>query len=111
MMRVNLESGQDPSVSRLHHTFPAFADDQQTQHSGLGLRTFVTGGTSVSLSRRLRIIVLYSICQNNIVIPGEGKKLLGAEHPDALTSMANLASTYCNQGRWNEADQSNLTSS
>src|SRR6202522_216154 len=36
------------------------------------------------------------------------KKLLGAEHPDTLTSMANLASTYWNQGRWNEAEQLNV---
>ena len=33
------------------------------------------------------------------------KKLLGEEHPDTLTSMANLASTYRNQGRWNEAEK------
>jgi len=33
------------------------------------------------------------------------KKLLGAEHPDTLTSMANLAVTYWNQGRWKEAEQ------
>ena len=33
------------------------------------------------------------------------KKLLGAEHPDTLTTMGNLASTYWNQGRWNEAEQ------
>ena len=33
------------------------------------------------------------------------KKLLGAEHPDTLLSMRNLASTYRNQGRWNEAEQ------
>ena len=33
------------------------------------------------------------------------KKLLGAEHPDTLTSIANLASTYKSQGRWNEAAQ------
>jgi hypothetical protein len=33
------------------------------------------------------------------------KKLLGVEHPDTLTSMANLAGTYRNQGRWNEAEQ------
>src|SRR5277367_1890312 len=33
------------------------------------------------------------------------KKLLGAEHPDTLSSMGNLASTYLNQGRWNEAEQ------
>ena len=27
------------------------------------------------------------------------KRVLGAEHPDTLTSMANLASTYRNQDR------------
>ena len=32
------------------------------------------------------------------------KKLLGAEHPDTLNSMANLAITYRMQGRWNEAE-------
>jgi hypothetical protein len=33
------------------------------------------------------------------------KKLLGAEHPDTLLSMGNLAVTYSNQGKWNEAEQ------
>ena len=33
------------------------------------------------------------------------KKMLGAEHPDTLKSMGNLASTYSNQGRWNKAEQ------
>ena len=33
------------------------------------------------------------------------QKLLGAEHPDTLRSMANIAATYRNQGRWNEAEQ------
>ena len=33
------------------------------------------------------------------------KKVLGAEHPSTLTSMANLASTYRNQGRWKEAEE------
>ena len=32
------------------------------------------------------------------------KKVLGAEHPDTLTSIANLASTFWNQGRWKEAE-------
>ncbi|KAF5675931.1 hypothetical protein FDENT_9649 [Fusarium denticulatum] len=32
-------------------------------------------------------------------------KVLGEEHPDTLTSMANLASTYWNQGRWKEAEE------
>jgi hypothetical protein len=33
------------------------------------------------------------------------KKLLGAEHPDTLTSIANIASTYRNHEMWNEAEQ------
>ncbi|KIN03538.1 hypothetical protein OIDMADRAFT_177691 [Oidiodendron maius Zn] len=33
------------------------------------------------------------------------KKVLGAEHPNTLTSIANLASTYRNQGRWTEAEE------
>ena len=33
------------------------------------------------------------------------KMLLGAKHPDTLTSLANLASTYSSQGKWNEAKQ------
>ncbi|RSL64168.1 hypothetical protein CEP51_013189 [Fusarium floridanum] len=32
-------------------------------------------------------------------------KVLGEEHPDTLTSMANLASTFRNQGRWKEAEE------
>ena len=33
------------------------------------------------------------------------KTRLGADHPDTLTSMANLAVTYRNQGRWDEAER------
>ncbi|GMG13315.1 unnamed protein product [Aspergillus oryzae] len=33
------------------------------------------------------------------------KQVLGPEHPDTLTSMADLASTYRNQGRWKEAEK------
>jgi tetratricopeptide (TPR) repeat protein len=32
-------------------------------------------------------------------------RVLGAEHPDTLTSMAYLALTYRNQGRWKEAEE------
>jgi hypothetical protein len=31
--------------------------------------------------------------------------VLGDEHPHTLGSMANLASTYSNQGRWKEAEE------
>jgi hypothetical protein len=31
-----------------------------------------------------------------------GSTKLGADHPDTLTSMANLASTFSKQGRWEQ---------
>jgi hypothetical protein len=33
------------------------------------------------------------------------KRVFGQEHPDTLTSMANLALTYWKQGRWKEAEE------
>ncbi|KAF8635110.1 hypothetical protein AX15_000547 [Amanita polypyramis BW_CC] len=33
-----------------------------------------------------------------------GKAKLGEDHPHILSSMGNLASTYWNQGRWDEAE-------
>ena len=33
------------------------------------------------------------------------KRVLGEEHPDTLDSMANLASTFSNQGRWRETEE------
>ncbi|MCJ1344811.1 hypothetical protein MMC31_003014 [Peltigera leucophlebia] len=35
----------------------------------------------------------------------QNEKFLGIEHPDTLTSMAQLASTYRNQGRWKKAEE------
>ena len=33
------------------------------------------------------------------------RDILGPDHPSTLTSMANLASTFWNQGRWEEAEK------
>ena len=33
------------------------------------------------------------------------KKKLGVDHPSTLTSMANLASTFWNQGQWDAAEE------
>ncbi|KAH7113481.1 hypothetical protein B0J13DRAFT_404088, partial [Dactylonectria estremocensis] len=33
------------------------------------------------------------------------EELLGPDHPSTLASMANLASTLWNQGRWEEAEK------
>ncbi|BDD58982.1 hypothetical protein MAP00_004217 [Monascus purpureus] len=43
--------------------------------------------------------------QLEIQVMESRKTVLGPEHPDTLTSMANLASTFRNQGRWTEAEQ------
>jgi hypothetical protein len=39
-----------------------------------------------------------------VVVMEKRKQVLGDDHPDTLTSMGNLASTYMNQGRWKEAE-------
>jgi hypothetical protein len=36
------------------------------------------------------------------------KRVLGDEHPDTITRKANLASTYSDQGRWDEAEMLKL---
>ena len=36
------------------------------------------------------------------------RTVLGEEHPDTLTSMANLATAYLNQERWKEAEELEL---
>jgi hypothetical protein len=33
------------------------------------------------------------------------RRVLGDEHPDTLTSLGNLASTYRMQGRWDKAEE------
>ncbi|KAK3983889.1 hypothetical protein QBC44DRAFT_375780 [Cladorrhinum sp. PSN332] len=33
------------------------------------------------------------------------KRVLGDEHPDTLSSMADLAATWSSQGRWKEAEE------
>ncbi|KAJ7813393.1 P-loop containing nucleoside triphosphate hydrolase protein [Mycena olivaceomarginata] len=39
-----------------------------------------------------------------LVVMEMDKRVLGEEHPDTLTSMANLAVTYWYQGRWKDAE-------
>ena len=36
------------------------------------------------------------------------KEQLGSDHPDTISSMDDLALTYSNQGRWNEAKELQL---
>jgi hypothetical protein len=40
-----------------------------------------------------------------VQVIGTSSRVLGGEHPSTLTSMANLAPTYSNQGRLKEAEE------
>ena len=40
----------------------------------------------------------------DMVVMEKTKQVLEDDHPDTLTSIANLASTYRNQGHWKEAE-------
>ena len=48
---------------------------------------------------------LWSKLSTSPAFGGLSSRVLGAEHPDTLTGMANLASTYRNQGLWKEAEE------
>ncbi|KAF2201375.1 hypothetical protein GQ43DRAFT_360176, partial [Delitschia confertaspora ATCC 74209] len=41
----------------------------------------------------------------NVQVMETRKRVPGEDHSDTLASMANLASTYRNQGRWKEAEE------
>jgi len=41
----------------------------------------------------------------NVQVMETRKRVLGAEHPDTLISISNLASTFWSQGRWKEAEE------
>ena len=52
--------------------------------------------------------VTHSLLMLQVQVMNLRKKLLGPEHPHTLMSMGNLAITYSNQGKWNEAEQLEL---
>ena len=49
---------------------------------------------SLVLLMKLRVVVMETM-----------KRVLGDENPNTLTSMANLAVTFSNQGQWDEAEK------
>ncbi len=51
---------------------------------------------------KLRMWMLESL---DVEVMEASKEKLGSQHPDTLASMASLASTYWNQGRWDEAEK------
>ncbi|RYP66411.1 hypothetical protein DL771_007820 [Monosporascus sp. 5C6A] len=82
-------------------------------HAYYALRSRLTGEDDED---RLNLLWKYGICLDydgryrEAEAPFERvveiyKTKLGADHPDTLTSMANLASTFRKQGRWEEAEE------
>ena len=48
--------------------------------------------------------MLSDLAENlEVQVMDKRKKVLGAEHPHTLYSMTNIARTYKDQGRWNDA--------
>jgi tetratricopeptide (TPR) repeat protein len=64
-----------------------------------GVKRFSVTDSSVSSAD------LWSGRSTSPVSGGSSSRVFGGEHPSTLTSMANLASTYRNQGRWKEAEE------
>ena len=44
----------------------------------------------------------------NVQVTETSSRVLGQEHPDTLTSVGNLATTYMNQGQWKQAEELNV---
>ena len=106
------------AVARLDEVFPD--DDHQNRtywriylpHVRCALMSNEAGKdgeTRIALSRRFGRCLLSDGRYNEAETPfievmERHKRILGQEHPSTLTSMANLAATYRNQGCWKEAE-------
>ncbi|KAG4431757.1 hypothetical protein IFR05_012756 [Cadophora sp. M221] len=106
------------TIARLAEVFPS--DDHQNRsvwrryltHAKYALDSDIIdkhGEHRIDLARKFGMC-LYSDGRWNeaedldVLVMETSSRVLGQEHPDTLTSMANLASTYRNQGRWKEAE-------
>ncbi|KAF4436977.1 hypothetical protein FACUT_6014 [Fusarium acutatum] len=84
----------------LPHVEPVF--EKEPLHEGLLDWAYLL----TNCARYMLTIGNYGVAENlSKKAVNTRSKVLGEEHPDTLTSMANLASTYRNQGRWKEAEE------
>ncbi|KAL5318896.1 hypothetical protein ACEPPN_013964 [Leptodophora sp. 'Broadleaf-Isolate-01'] len=111
------------AIIRLEEVFPD--DDHQNRNiwrSYLAHTRYVLGSNIIDQCWENRIklarkvgMCLYSDGQYNeaealdMQVMETSLQVLGQEHPDTLTSMANLAATYRDQGRWKEAEELQAT--
>ncbi|KAH8708390.1 kinesin light chain [Phaeosphaeriaceae sp. PMI808] len=98
-----LDQWTQHAITRLLRVFPDYNHGSRSKwrrllpHAKYALSNSLTeqeGADRMTLSEELFVHVMEM-----------RKRVLGDEHPDTLTSMANLASTYRNQGRWKEAEE------
>jgi hypothetical protein len=107
------------SIAQLLQVFPDHGDGNRSkwrrllQHAKCAMSYGFAEGEDVEwldLARKTAM-ALYSDGRYNeaeelfVQVMETRKKKLGADHPDTLTSMANLASTYWYQGRWDAAEE------
>jgi tetratricopeptide (TPR) repeat protein len=105
------------AITRLVEVFP----DHDHQNRGVWrmylshVRYTLASDISEDMEDRIKLVWRFGMClyQDGRYKEAEGQfvkafktssRVLGQEHPNTLTSMANLASTYRNQGRWKEAE-------
>ncbi|KAF6786572.1 kinesin light chain protein, partial [Colletotrichum musicola] len=87
---------------KMIYTVPTMENEQALQLLRKKLGRDVNEAAASRLSRTLECIPL-AVNQAAAYINRRSQK-----HPSTLTSMANLASTYRNQGRWKEAEELNV---
>ncbi|KAH8727390.1 hypothetical protein GQ44DRAFT_825097 [Phaeosphaeriaceae sp. PMI808] len=107
------------AITRLLRVFPDHSHGSRSKwrrllpHAKYALSHSLTeqeGGDRIILVQKCAM-TLYSDGRYNeseelfVQVMETRKRMLGDEHPDTLTSMANLALTYRNQGRWKKAEE------
>ncbi|KAH7128792.1 kinesin light chain 3 [Dendryphion nanum] len=107
------------ATKRLVNIFPDYTHDNRSKWRRLlphALYALLHSVTEQKSEERLELawkcaMTLYSDgrydeCEKlEVQVMETSLRVLGDEHPNTLTSIANLASTYRNQGRWTEAEK------
>ncbi|KAF8864851.1 FabD/lysophospholipase-like protein [Acephala macrosclerotiorum] len=107
------------AITRLEEVFPD--DDHRNRSAWRSYLTHARYALKSNLNNKYREIRIDLVQKVGMCLYSDGrwkeaeeldvqvmetrKTLLGQEHPDTLTSIANLAATYRKQGRWKEAEE------
>ncbi|KAK7187734.1 PFS and TPR domain-containing protein [Paraphaeosphaeria sporulosa] len=93
--------------SAFEHSSSSQGDDDDKQRVDLARNCAMTllSDGRYEEAEKLFVQVMEEAEKLDVQVMETSKTKLGADHPSTLTSMANLASTYRNQGRWEEAEK------